>query len=110
MCNKLRQMLPNMANLLFIVMAGSALEMLDLAAHLTWIMDKAESNDPDFYARHRFQDPSDFFKYYDRLSGLTLYDSAGLGGHVFWINPQSRVKLPDPVKNILQRGLASKTG
>jgi hypothetical protein len=105
LCNKLRQTLPNMANLLFIVAAGSTLKPPDLAAHLTWIMDKAERSDPDFYARHRFLNASDFFKYYDRLSGLTLYNSAGVEGHALWLNPRSRVKLPGPVRNILHRGL-----
>ena len=104
LCSKLRQLLVNMANLLFVVAAPAVIEPLDLSAHIAWIKDKAERSDPSFYARHRFLNASDFFKYYERLSGLVLYNPAGARQVILWLNPQARVKLTDPVKNILQRG------
>lgn len=106
LCGKLRQTVANMANLLCVVAAPGLPAALDVAAHIAWIKDKAESRDAQFYQRHRYAGPSDFFKVYERLSGLTLYDSAAVGAHVVWLNPQSRVALPNPVRNILQRGLA----
>jgi hypothetical protein len=103
LCTKLRQMLANMANILFIISDPAGLEPPDLPAHLAWIKDNAERRDPAFYARQRFLTPSDFFKYYERLSGLVLYTAAGTGQAAFWLNPQARVKLAGPVKNCLQR-------
>lgn len=106
LCSKLRQMLASMANLLFVVPAPAALEALDLPAHVAWIKDKAERGDPAFYARHRFLNTSDFFKHYERLSGLVLYSPAGERPASIWSNPQARVKLPDPVQHFLKRSLA----
>ena len=103
LCSKLRQMLPNMANLLFVVSAPAVLETLDLPAHMAWITDKAEHGDAPFYARQHFSNASDFFRYYERLAGVVLYDPAGTRQVTLWSNPRARVKLPDPLKNILQR-------
>jgi hypothetical protein len=106
LCSKLRQMIANMANLLFVAAAPFVIDQLDLPAHIDWIKDRAEHSDPPFYVRHRFLNPSDFFKYYERLSGLILYNSAGAQQVIVWLNPQARVKLPAPVKNILQHCFA----
>jgi hypothetical protein len=106
LCSKLRQMPANMPNLLFVASEPAILVPLDLPAHLTWIKDKAERRDASFYARHRFLNTSDFFRYYERLSGLVLYGPAREGKVILWLNPQARVKLTDPVRNILQRGFA----
>jgi hypothetical protein len=106
LCGKLPQMLANMANLLFVVSASAGREPLDLPAHIAWIKDKAERSDPLFYARQRFLNASDFFKQFARLSGLVLYDPTSARQAALWLNPQAKAKLPDPVKTILQRGLA----
>jgi hypothetical protein len=103
LCSKLSQMLPNMANLLLVVAAPAVLEALDLPAHIAWIKDKAEHADPAFYARHRFSNSSDFFKHYQRLSGLVLVQTAGDRQAVAWFNPQARIKIPDGLKHRLQR-------
>lgn len=102
LCSKLRQMPPGMANVLFVVSAAAVDEPLDLSAHIAWIKAKAEHRDPQFYARQGFLDPSDFFRYFERLSGLVLYYPAGAQQVVLWTNPQGRFKLPGGVKNILQ--------
>lgn len=106
LCNKLRQMLPGMANLLFVVSNPATQEPLDLSAHIAWIKDKAERSNPPFYARHRFLNTSDFFKYYERLSGLALYHPTDANRVILWSNPQTRIKLTEPIKSILQRGFA----
>lgn len=105
-CRKLRQLLANMANLVFIVPGPAGPERLELPAHIAWIKDKAERSDPAFYARHRFASTSDFIKHYERLSGLAFFNAAGEQQVNLWLNPQARVKLNDPVRNILQRGFS----
>ena len=102
LCSKLRQMLPNMANLLFVVSAPAMLETLDIPAHMAWITDRAERGDAPFYARQHFSNASDFFKYYERLSVVVLYDPAATRPTVLWSNPRARVKLIGPLTNILQ--------
>lgn len=105
-CAKLGQMRPNQANLLCIVSTPAVLGALHLPAHIAWIKDKAEHGDPAFYARHRFLNAADFFKYFERLSGMILDDPTGEHASIFWQNPQARVKLLEPVRNILQRGFS----
>ncbi len=93
-----------MANLLFVVSDPAIVVPLDLPAHLTWIKERAERRDPSFYARHRFLNTSDFFRYYERLSGLVVYSPASVQKSSLWVNPQAKAKMTDPVRNILQRG------
>jgi hypothetical protein len=101
-CSKLSQMLPNMANLLFIASSHAVLEALDLPTHLTWIKSKAERRDREFYARHKFSNTSDFFKHYERLSGVILFGSSKLAVNSLWLNPQARVKLPAQLLTVLR--------
>lgn len=103
LCDKLRQMLANMANLLFIMSTPAGLELPDLPAHIAWIKERAERGETSFYTRQRFSNASEFFKYYERLSGVVVYDPAGAQQAVFWSNPQARVKLPEAAVNSLRR-------
>jgi hypothetical protein len=105
--NKLRQMLPGAANLLFVLTPMSPLGQLDLAAHLAWIQDKAESRDSEFYARHRFRDPADFFKHLGQLSGLLMADTECRLDWTFWWNPQARIPLTKEIQTIFERGLCT---
>jgi hypothetical protein len=107
LCGKLRQLLPNMSNLILIAAPQQSFAQLDLAAHLAWIKDKAEVNDPLFYARQRFINTADFFKHYERLSGLILFNLATDQKNTLWLNPQARVKLTEQVKTALQRRLTA---
>jgi hypothetical protein len=104
-CGKLRQMLANSPNLLFIVSAPAVVAALDLPAHLARIKDKAEHNDRVFYARQGYQGTADFFKAFERLSGIVLYDPEKNRPVHLWLNPQARVKLLEPVKGLIQKGI-----
>jgi hypothetical protein len=104
-CNKLGQMLANMANLLFVVSDPGLDEPLHLAAHIAWIKDRAEHSDPAFYERQGFLNTSDFIKYYERLAGIVLYGIAESQRVNLWLNPQAMVKLTGSVTNILRGGL-----
>jgi hypothetical protein len=100
-CSKLRQMQPRNANLLFIASNAAILDALDLSTHIAWIKEKAESSEPQFYARYKFSTPSDFFKHFERLSGTSLF-SSGIAGNTFWLNPQARIKIPSPLLTVLR--------
>ena len=104
LCSKLTQMLAKMANVLFVVLPEVALDQLDPAVHLAWIRNRAE-RDPNFCARQGFGNASDFFKSYERLSALALFNPSGK----FSIesNPGARARLPKEVVTALTRALGS---
>jgi hypothetical protein len=107
LCSKLRQMAANMANLLVVVSNAALLDKLDMATQIAWIKEKAEGRDKQFFARQKFADPSDFFKYFERLSAVTVYSPEHRSVPSFWQNPQARNKLTEAVKTVLQRATAS---
>lgn len=100
---KLRQMLPNIANVIFIA-TPHILDETNLASHMVWMRGKADNNDEKFLLRQRFSSPADFFKFHNRVSAIYVYDSAGEAGHAVWFNPQAKATLPDPLKAAIQRG------
>lgn len=101
LCGKLGQMLPNMANLLFLAIP-KPVSMDYLADHLAWMRSKAESKDAKFFARYNFSSPGGFLTVFKRLSGV--YAFGGAGETAAWLNSQSSLKLPGDLKNILARG------
>ena len=105
LCSKLRQLPANVPNLLFIASTAAIPISLDLATHLAWIKSRAESRDQQFYTRHRFLNPADFFKHYERLTGLVLLTIPGSHQISLWLNAQARIKLPNAVKNALYQAL-----
>jgi len=98
-CEKLGQMLPAMINLLAIVGGdqGSAPVLTAAMQHLKLL---AEKRDPALYARQGYQTPADFFKGYERLSGI-LWRNGEDSPVVFWNNPQARHPLSKKVRNLL---------
>lgn len=105
--SKLRQMTANMANLLIIVSSAAVLDSLDFPAQLAWIKDKAERKDEQFYGRHHFADPPDFFKHYERLSAVALFVPTDPPEVSLYANPQAKIKFPEPVKNIFTVGFVA---
>jgi hypothetical protein len=99
-CEKLGQMLPAMINLLAVV--SDQFPEPDLNAAMQQLKLSAEKRDPSLYARYGYQTPADFFKGYERLSGI-LWHQSEAGPVVFWNNPQARHPLPPKVRNLLVR-------
>jgi len=105
-CSKLGQMPAGMMNLLVIMADSQAICELDVASALKRLKLRAEQKDPRLYQRHRFRNPADFFKYYQRLSGL-LVRSAGDDPPgkcpLLWLNSQAKHSLPRPICHSLER-------
>jgi hypothetical protein len=98
-CEKFGQMLPGMINVL--VVEGSGLDAaLDVGSVMQRLKLSAEKRDPSLYARQGFRSPADFFKGYERLSGLLLRPGEG-GASILWNNPQARHDLPAKVRSLL---------
>jgi hypothetical protein len=105
-CSKLGQMLPSMMNLLVIMADHGEICELDIAKAMIRLKQRAEQKDQQLFRRYGFRDASDFFKHYQRLSGVLLRstsdDETGKCP-VLWINNQTKHPLPAPVCTILQR-------
>lgn len=102
--DKLRQMQGGMINLLWVVM-GETDGVVDLAAVMTGLRERAERRDPLVIGRHDLADTSDFFKYYIRLSGVLLrsgHDREPSRLLALWANPQAKHPLPPALKTLLQ--------
>ena len=104
--SKLSQMLPGMMNLLVIVADQPALCELEVGQVMNQLKERAEQKEARLFQRHSFRHTADFFKYYQRLSGVWLRST---GQHetgkcpVLWLNNQTKHPLPAPVCTILQR-------
>jgi hypothetical protein len=104
--SKLSQMLPGMMNLLVIVADHKRIAELDVARVMNQLKQRAEQKDHQLFRRHKFRDTADFFKYYQRLSGVLVrnpgHDEAGQRP-ILWLNNQTKHPLPAPICTILQR-------
>jgi len=100
-CEKLDQMLPAMINLLAIVGSGQVLTP-SLAAVMQGLKLLAEKRDPSLYRRQGYQTPGDFFKGYERLSGILWRQDQG-SPVILWNNPQARHPLPPRVQNLIAK-------
>lgn len=104
--SKLHQTLPSMMNLLVIVADDSAIRDLELDKVMLGLKQRAEQKDPHLFKRHDFRDSSDFFKHYQRLSGVLLRSAAGQEPGkcpLLWLNNQAKHPLPGPISTVLRR-------
>ena len=104
--SKLSQMLPSMMNLLVIMADHQTLCELDVGKVMNQLKQRAEQKEPQLFQRHSFRGASDFFKYYQRLSGVLLrstgHHEAGICP-ILWLNNQTKYPLPAPICTILRR-------
>jgi hypothetical protein len=95
--DKLGQMQPGMANLLFI----NTHEAVARAVHLEQLMqalkNRVEAKDPTFYAATRYSSPAAFYKDFLRLSGILVWASAPDVQPHTWANKQARPGLAENV-------------
>jgi len=102
---KLNQLLPQRSNVLLVVIEAAPFTPDDVRAALLHLQRRAERNDADFLQGHGFDDRTDFFRHYRRLSevlvrGLNLAEAPSI---VTWINPQAKHPLPSKVRTVLYR-------
>jgi hypothetical protein len=77
----------------------------DLQVSMLRIQQRAEQSDSAFWARYGFQDRSDFFRHYQRLSEVIVRGSQLQADEslVSWINPQAKYPLPSRARTALYR-------
>lgn len=111
-CSKLGQCLSQRSNVLIVGMDEAQVMHHDLQASMLRIQQRAEQSDSVFWARYGFQDRSDFFRHYQRLSEVIIRRSQWQADEplVSWINPQAKYPLPGKVRTALYRSHAPETG
>ena len=99
LCDKVKQMPPSIANLLWLS-ADGALAVADLDAAAAALRQLAERKDDAFFARRGFVGAADFLAYFRRLSGVVVRQS---GGNAVWLNPTARHKLLPEIATAIGR-------
>ena len=105
LCGKLRQLLPQVSNLLIVGVEIQSLTQADLQTTMLRLQQRAERDDSMVVQRYGFRDRADFFRHYQRLSGLLVRQIPLHAGDpvVLWINPQAKVPFPAKVRTALVR-------
>jgi hypothetical protein len=104
-CSKLGQFLPQRGNVLVLGMDALSLTQSDLQALMLRIQQRAERNDSAFWIRYGFEDRTEFFRHYQRLSEVLVRGSQIQAAEptVTWTNPQAKHPLPGKVRTVLYR-------
>jgi hypothetical protein len=105
-CQKIGQLPPGMINLLVFCYDGGVNDGFDVAEAMARLRALAERRDEAFFTRRGFADSRDFLKQYQRLSGALfrgLGEQSGGASGLLWLNSIARHRLPDDLRNILQR-------
>ena len=106
LCSKLGQLLPQRSNLVLVGAEALSLAQTDIQAVMLRLQQRAEGNDASVVQRYGFRDRADFFRHYQRLSGLLVRGGTPLQAGdpvVLWINPQAIHPLPAKVRTALTR-------
>jgi hypothetical protein len=101
---KLGQMQPGMGNLLAIHTGAGLVRSIDLGRLAQGVKIQVERKDPAFYAATRYSGPADFYKDFQRLSGILMWASEAPAEQL-WINKQARPALAENVLRVVALAL-----
>jgi hypothetical protein len=112
LCSKLGQFIPQHSNILIVGVDDPTLTPGELHAAMLRLQQRAERNDPALWQRYRFQDRSDFFRSYQRLTEVLVRQSQPEADLqlITWVNPQAKAPLPGPVRSALYRSHTTRVG
>lgn len=103
--SKLGQLLAQRANVLIVSMNVLQTTQSDLQSAMLRVQQRAEGNDAAYWQRYGFQDRSDFFRQFQRLSEVLVRRPRLRADEpmVIWVNPQAKHPLPGRVRTALYR-------
>jgi hypothetical protein len=95
-CSKLGQMIPDCANVLMVAADESDLTVADVAQDMKGLKQAVERRDPAFCRRTGYTEPAEFFREFQWLSALALWQHDIRPGQRFalWQNPSAKRVLP----------------
>lgn len=99
LCEKLRQMPPSIVNLVWLF-AEREMSEADLTRAVMTLRQLAELQVQEFFTRRGFASAADFFKQYQRLSGIVLQQG---DGNVVWLNTLARHPVPQDIVTTIRR-------
>jgi len=105
-CQKIGQLPAGMINVLAISSDSARYHSSDVAAAMAGLRTRAERKDDPFFTRRGFLSASDFLKQYQRLSAMLLHTPRADGdqpANMIWLNAIARQRLPNDLRNALQR-------
>jgi hypothetical protein len=101
---KLGQMMPESLNVLVVASEISALTLEEVTRAMKRLKERMEQREGALLSRFGFADPSGFFKQFQWLSGIVVWQSEeqerGIGKSL-WANPQARRPLPAALASLL---------
>ena len=103
-CRKLGQMLPESLNVLVVAPDSGPLTMEDVTGAMKRLKERMEQREGDFPSRYGFADASGFFKQFQWLSAIAVWNSPDHeteNGRCVWSNPQTRRPLPAVIVSLL---------
>jgi hypothetical protein len=102
-CNKLRQMMPNMPNVVAIGVLAIVTDEAGFAAAMTGMRRSAEQRDAVVLSRLGFDSTPAFIKAVERLSAVIVCKAASETPVAFlWQNPQAKAPLPAKIVTALR--------
>jgi hypothetical protein len=99
LCDKVGQMPPSIANLLWLI-AGGEIAADDLAGATDALRRLAERKVEEFFRRRGFRSAAAFLKQYRQLSGIVLRQP---DAKALWLNPMARHPAPPAIVTAIQR-------
>jgi hypothetical protein len=105
-CQKIGQLPAGMLNILAIGSDSERYHEADVAAAMAGLRARAERKDDPFFTRRGFLGAGDFLKQYQRLSAVLFHMPLAAGGQpasLLWLNAIARHRLPNDLRNALQR-------
>lgn len=109
-CEKLGQMSPATANVLWIWGGSRVIHELDVEQVMLDLKRRAEQRDAGLYARYGFAKPADFIRDFQRLSAIlvqSLHPQGGDRSTHWWQNKDSRHPFPAKVAHRLLSSVAA---
>jgi hypothetical protein len=105
-CQKIGQLPAGMINILAVGAGSERYHASEIAAAMAGLRTRAERKDDPFFTRRGFLGAGDFLKQYQRLSAVLFHTqlAADDGPAVMlWLNAIARQRLPNDLRNALQR-------
>lgn len=104
--SKLGQTIASNPNLLLIGVEPDLVNSLDVGVVMTQLKRRADAKDSLLFSRSGLRDAADYFRHYQRLSGVLLRSAqsqAGASRSSLWLNKEARHPLPTNLQTILKK-------
>ena len=99
LCEKLGQMPPSILNVLWLT-GEREISEVDLARAVSFLRQRTERDEQDFFTRRGFATIAEFNKQYQRMSGIVLHQTRE---NIVWLNGNARHPIPREIVTTLRR-------